>query len=49
MKNNHKFENPPVIPKRMRKDLMEDAKDKMLRKKGNTPPGPRRYETLLIM
>ena len=38
-----------MIPKREWKSLTKNAKEKALRKEGKTPPGPRRYEALLIM
>ncbi|XP_059073951.1 uncharacterized protein LOC131874540 [Cryptomeria japonica] len=35
---NAKYERPPMIPKREWKDLILDVKERIERKKGNTPP-----------
>ena len=49
LQKNPKYEHPPVIPEREWKALMEDAKDKTLRKERKTLPESVRYATLLIM
>jgi hypothetical protein len=39
LKNNPRYECPPIIPKREWKAFIEDAKEKRLRKEGRNPPG----------
>ena len=48
MQINHKLEHPPMVPEEW-KALIEDAKEKELRKQGKTRPiGSRRYGTYHI-
>ncbi|XP_057868689.1 uncharacterized protein LOC131075808 [Cryptomeria japonica] len=42
LKRNLKYERPPMIPEREWKDLILDAKERIERKKGNTPLDARR-------
>ena len=42
---NHNYEHPPMVPAKEWKELIEDAKEKELIKKGKTRPiGSRRYQ-----
>ena len=43
------YEHPLVIPESEWKALVENENEKALQKQGKTPPGPGRYEALLIM
>ena len=46
---NPKYEHPPMVPEKEWKALMDDAKEKALRKQGKTRPiGSRRYVTYYI-
>ena len=46
---NTKYECPSMVPKKEWKVLMDDAKEKALRKQGKTQPlGSRRYDTYHI-
>ena len=46
---NHKYEHPPMVPEKEWKVLIEDEKEKELRKQGKTKPiGSRRYGTYHI-
>lgn len=50
LERNLKYEHPPMIPEREWKDLILDAKERIERKKGNTPvDARRRYRILLRM
>ena len=40
---NPRYEHPPMIPSREWKALVEDGKEKGLRKEGRIPPGIGRY------
>ena len=43
LKKNPRYEHPPMIPKVEWKNLLEDAKEKTMRKEGNMPLRPGRY------
>ena len=43
LENNSRYEHPPMIPSMEWKSLVEDGKEKGLRKEGKIPPGTRRY------
>ena len=47
LEKNVKYERPPMIPEREWKDLILDAKERIERKKGNTPPDARRRYVIL--
>ena len=48
-KINPMYEHPPMVPQKEWKALMDDAKEKALRKQGKTRPiGSRRYGTYHI-
>lgn len=50
LERNLKYEHHPMIPEREWKDLILDAKERIERKKGNTPlDARRRYGILLRM
>ena len=48
LEKNVKYEHPPMIPEREWKDLILDAKERIERKKGNTPPNARRRYVILL-
>jgi hypothetical protein len=39
LQKNPRYEHPPAVPEREWKALIEDAKEKKLRKEGKTPTG----------
>jgi hypothetical protein len=43
LKMNPRYELPPIIPLREWKSLLDDARERSLRKHGKIPPGKRRY------
>ena len=43
LQKNHRYEHPQMIPSREWKSLVEDGKEKILRKAGKIPPGTGRY------
>jgi hypothetical protein len=43
LQTNPRYEHPPMIPEIEWKNLLEDAKEKTMRKEGKMPPGPGRY------
>ena len=43
LEKNPRYEHPPMIPSREWKALVEDGKEKGLRKAGKIPPGTGRY------
>ena len=42
LQNNPRYELPPMVPKREWKALINESKEKRLRKEGKTPPSPTR-------
>ena len=49
LERNPRYEHPPIIPSREWKSLVEDGKERDLRKEGKLPPGTGRYTILSTM
>jgi hypothetical protein len=43
LQTNPRYEDPPMIQEIEWKNILEDAKEKTMRKEGKTPHGPGRY------
>ena len=49
IERNPRYEHPPMIPSREWKSLVEDGKERALRKAGKILPGTERYVVLSTM
>jgi hypothetical protein len=48
LQKNPRYEHAPMVPKIEWKNLLEDEKEKTMKKERKMPPGPRRYIIFLV-